>query len=91
MLSNSIWPLNWHFETLSFLTPALRAFYVNEAKQWLSTTEISGIDYPDFMKSQLAYTLDSYWADAIMLFLWGVGLRVICFLVMQLKDKNKKL
>ena len=90
-LHNSPPPLSWGFEHLSFLTPALKAFYDNEAEMWINTTKAAQIDMVDFSKENFGYDQGQYWVSILILFSWGIFFRIVGVLVLNLKDKNKKL
>ena len=76
-LHNSPPPLNWGFEHLSFLTPALKAFYDNEAEMWINTTKAAQIDMVDFAKKNFGYDQGQYWISILILFSWGIFFRLV--------------
>lgn len=91
MLAASVWPLNWHIEHISFLTPALRAFYSNEASEWIELTNVAGVDFKKFISDTFGYTLDTFEIDVGTLFVWGIGIRLIAFILMHFSNRSKKL
>ena len=92
-LKTSLFPLNFGFWHLSFLTPALRSLYVNEAVKWDGVVESARIDMTKFSREQLDFgTFEEEFTPAVLtLFAWGVGFRLAGVLLMIFKDRNKKL
>lgn len=91
-LHESGWPiLSWRIEWFSFLTPAVEAFYVNEAIQWEGVARSADIDIKEFMRNTFDFAVDNYSRDVALLFAWGFFLRIAGAVAMALKDRNKKL
>jgi ABC-type multidrug transport system ATPase subunit len=84
-------PLSWGFEHLSYLTPALKAFYDNEAEMWINTAESAHIDMVSFAKTYFGYDRHQYNTSILILFSWGIFFRILGALLISCKDKNKKL
>ena len=92
-LQKSLFPLNLGFQHLSFLTPALRALYVNEAVNWIDIAKSSDIDMIEFSRETFAYGTysEEFVPAAATLFAWGFGFRLVGVFIMSVKDSNKKL
>lgn len=90
-LHESLPPLNWGIENISFLTAALKAFYLNEAIEWVDTTTTADIDLAKYSKDRLGYDMDGYAGALTTLLAWGVGIRILGVVVLHFMDRNKKL
>ena len=84
-------PLDWGFEHLSYLTPALKAFYDNESELWVDIAKSANIDMVQFAEESLGYHTGEYGVCVCILFGWGVFFRLIGCLLLSCKDGNKKL
>ena len=84
-------PLDWGFEHLSYLTPALKAFYDNESELWVDIAKSANIDMVQFAEESLGYHAGEYGVCVCILFGWGVFFRLIGCLLLSCKDGNKKL
>ena len=84
-------PLNWGFEHLSYLTPALKAFYDNESKPWINIAKSANIDMIQFAEDSFGYYAGEYGICVCILFGWGIFFRLIGLLILTCKDGNKKL
>lgn len=92
-LQKSLFPLNYGFWHLSFLSPALRALYVNEAIKWTDVVKSAGLNMERFSLDILGFgTFDEEFVPAVLtLFAWGLFFRLTGMVLMAAKDRNKKL
>ena len=84
-------PLNLGFEHLSFLTPALKAFYDNEAELWINIANSAHIDMVKFAEENFNYFRGEYYVCLLILFSWGILFRIVGVVLLTFKDQNKKL
>ena len=83
MLSDMFFPLNIA-PNFSFLRWAQEAFYISEVQSWGDVYDIQpGVD-------DLGYDLDAKVRDMVMVLAFGVLFRIIAFVIMVLKDRDKR-
>lgn len=89
-LEDSGAPLSW-LPVFSYMRYACEALYVREIVEYEDLISLNGVNLSDFLHNKFAYSIDAFEGDVMIIFGIGLLLRLTTFLVMWLKDREKKL